>query len=264
MKHPFIKTVLYIGILIICLFASGFTLQKVTEKKEVKSAQEGFVVMELFTSQGCSSCPPADSVLEKFALENNPNVIPLAFHVDYWNYIGWKDPFSKAEFSERQRHYAQMMNLQGCYTPQLIINGKYELVGSKEKAIQNLVNDELAIKKLSSINMKHPILKENQLSIEYDIDTIVPNTVVNVALVKKKELTNIKRGENNGLKQTSYNIVYDFKSVANTKKTSNKSSFEFKKDWLTSDFMIVAYLQNTKTGSILAGAKVEINEKKIN
>jgi hypothetical protein len=259
MKNTFLKTALYTGMILVSLAVSSFTLKKVIENKEIKTSTEGFAVLELFTSQGCSSCPPADSVLGKYALENNPNVIPLAFHVDYWDYIGWKDPFSKAEFSERQRKYSQIMNLRGSYTPQLVINGKHEVVGSKEGTIQNLVNQELGIKKQFAISIKPVFLKGNQLNVEYEVDNLTPSTVVNLALVKKKEFTSIKRGENSGLKQTNYNIVYDFKSVINTKKIGNKMNFEFNKDWLSTDFMVVAYLQNTKTGVILACSKIEIN-----
>lgn len=258
MKLPIIKTAFYTGIILICLLASSFTLQKVIEKKEANSHQEGFVVLELFTSQGCSSCPPADDVLAKYVLQNNPNIIPLAFHVDYWNYIGWKDPFSKAQFTNRQRNYLNQLNAQGNYTPELIINGKYELVGSRENEINILVNKELTIKKEYNISIKKASTSNNLVNIEFDADTN-PNTVVNLALVKKKEITSIKRGENNGLKQTNYNIVYDFKSINNATKSNFNTNFQFKSDWLATDFMVVAYIQNTKTGKVIAATKNEIN-----
>ncbi len=260
MKNSIPQTILYSSIVIVALLISSFTLQNAIEKKETNkvtliTSNKGFAVLELFTSQGCSSCPPADAVLGNYALENNPNIIPLAFHVDYWNYIGWKDPFSKASFSKRQRDYSQMMNSQGNYTPQLIINGKHELVGSKENAVRSLVNKELAVPKKYSISIQKLVSNGNQLNLEYNLDVILPNTTINLALVKKKEITAIKRGENSGLKQTNYNIVFDFMSATNA---SNKASFEFKKEWLPSDFFVVAYLQNTKTGEILTATKAEI------
>jgi hypothetical protein len=260
MKNSISKTILYSSIAIIALLISSFTLQNVIENKEtkkvaLKNSTVGFAVLELFTSQGCSSCPPADAVLGTYALENNPNIIPLAFHVDYWNYIGWKDPFSKAQFSKRQRNYAYMMKAQGNYTPQLIINGKRELVGSRESEIKDIVAAELAIKKQNTIAIKKATLNNNQVEVAYDFDGAAPSTVINLALVKKKEFTSIKRGENSGLKQTSYNIVFDFKTVSST---SNTESFEFKKEWLTSDYFVVVYLQNNKTGKVLAASKSEI------
>lgn len=259
MKNLIYKATINTTLVIIFVGLSGFTLKKVLESNEIKTEKNGFVVLELFTSQGCSSCPPADSVLEKYAVHNNPNIIPLAFHVDYWNYIGWKDPFSKAQFTERQRNYSSQLNTQGNYTPQLIINGKHELVGSKENQIKKIVDQELIIEAKNSISIKNQNINQEQLNLAFEINSYVPNTVVNVALVKKKEFTNIKKGENSGLKQTNYNIVYDFNSIPNTPKLINKTSFKFKSDWLPSDFLIVAYLQNTKSGQIFAGTKSTIN-----
>ncbi|HUR81120.1 MAG TPA: DUF1223 domain-containing protein, partial [Thermoanaerobaculia bacterium] len=86
------------------------------------------VVLELFTSQGCSSCPSADEFLRKLAAKDK-RVIPLAFHVDYWNYLGWRDPFSSAEWSQRQGDYVRAMKLSTAYTPQLVINGSRQVVG---------------------------------------------------------------------------------------------------------------------------------------
>jgi hypothetical protein len=260
MKKSVVKSLLYMGIASVGFALSGFAWQQVNVKNETKSESivkdDGFAVLELFTSQGCSSCPPADAVVAKYALENNPNIIPMSFHVDYWNYIGWQDPFSKATFSERQREYAVLMNTQGNYTPQLIINGKYELVGSKESAVYNLVNKELVIRKQHTIAIKKLFLNENHLDLEFALDSEIPNAVVHVALVKKKEFTHIKRGENSGLKQTNYNIVYNFKTVPSS---SDKVSFEFRKEWIATDFLVVAYLQNSKTGKILTAVKSEIN-----
>ncbi len=258
MENSFLKIVLYTGLIILTLGVSSFTLKKVIENKEIKPVTEGFAVLELFTSQGCSSCPPADEVLAKYASQNNPNIIPLAFHVDYWNRLGWNDPFSKSEFTQRQSNYASQLNTQGNYTPQIVINGKYELVGSKETAIESLVNKELAVKNQFHINIKKTSIYENALVIEYETDASAANTIINIALVKKKEFTSIKRGENSGLKQTSYNIVFDFKTINKYTKTNNKSSFQFNSDKIPSNYLVVAYLQNSNTGAIIGATKSEI------
>lgn len=258
MENSYLKTVAYAGLLFISLAVSSFTLKKVIENKEIPTATEGFAVLELFTSQGCSSCPPADAVLANYAMQNQPNIIPLAFHVDYWNYIGWNDPFSKAQYSDRQRTYANQLNVQGNYTPQMVINGKHELVGSDKSEIDRWVRTELALKPNSHISITKASLSNNALTVAYDTDS-PSNTLVHLALVKKKEFTSIKRGENSGLKQTSYNIVYDFQSIGTYAKTNNKASFSFHSDWLSSDFMVVGYLQNSSTGAILAATKAAIN-----
>ena len=85
------------------------------------------VVVELFTSQGCSACPPADAVLQDLA--EKPHVLALAFHVDYWDYIGWKDTFAQPVFTQRQKTYAKRLGRKHVYTPQMIINGHHDVVG---------------------------------------------------------------------------------------------------------------------------------------
>jgi hypothetical protein len=94
----------------------------------------GFVIMELFTSQGCSSCPHADDLLGEYAEKNDDQIIPIAFHVDYWNYLGWKDSFATLQYTQRQENYDVNFLHASVYTPQLIVNGETEIVGSdKEK-----------------------------------------------------------------------------------------------------------------------------------
>ncbi|WP_193181586.1 DUF1223 domain-containing protein [Nisaea sediminum] len=104
-------------------------LARSTRTSQAQSRAMGPIVLELFTSQGCSSCPPADRLLGELAME--PDVLALAYHVDYWNYIGWKDPFSSKAMSERQHRYGRAMRLSSIYTPQLVIDGEVDLVGSR-------------------------------------------------------------------------------------------------------------------------------------
>jgi hypothetical protein len=109
-------------------------------------AAGGPVVLELFTSQGCSSCPPADRLLTRLAQDGalKDRVIPLSFHVDYWDYIGWQDPFASARWSERQREYGRAFRSNRIYTPQLVVNGKSECVGSQEKVVRQQIAAALA------------------------------------------------------------------------------------------------------------------------
>ena len=102
-------------------------------------AERSLAVVELFTSQGCSSCPPADHVLGELAQERD--IIALSYHVDYWDYMGWKDIFGSPENSQRQRVYAHRMKKKNVYTPQMVVNGKADVVGSRPmdvaKAVMN-------------------------------------------------------------------------------------------------------------------------------
>ncbi len=98
------------------------------------------VVLELFTSQGCSSCPAADRLLRRLAeSDRQVEIIPLAFHVDYWNYLGWSDPFSSPSWSQRQRRYAHRLGSRSVYTPQLVVNGLWDAVGSNEADARDLI-----------------------------------------------------------------------------------------------------------------------------
>ncbi len=101
------------------------------------------VVIELFTSQGCSSCPPADALLRQLGIGDGSKVIPLAFHVDYWNGIGWTDPFSDAAWTARQEAYKQRFG-DGMYTPQLVVGGRAQLNGAKPQPVLAAINAQLA------------------------------------------------------------------------------------------------------------------------
>ncbi|HVT60287.1 MAG TPA: DUF1223 domain-containing protein [Thermoanaerobaculia bacterium] len=115
----------------------------------------GPVVVELFTSQGCSSCPPADRLLSR--LPDDPRlagkVIPLAFHVDYWNQIGWTDPFSARRWSERQEGYARAFRSSQVYTPQVVIGGRSECVGSREDQVRRGIADALAAEPAARVSL---------------------------------------------------------------------------------------------------------------
>src|SRR6266404_7069098 len=100
------------------------------------------VVLELFTSEGCSSCPPADALLKKLddaGSLDNVEIIAIEEHVDYWNRLGWTDPFSSPDWTERQQRYSQTLRRDGVYTPQLVVNGHDELVGSSERQVREAI-----------------------------------------------------------------------------------------------------------------------------
>jgi len=96
------------------------------------------IVVELFTSQGCSSCPPADALLNELA--QRPDVVALGFHVDYWDYLGWKDPLSAPGSTQRQRDYARLLNQPTIYTPEMVIDGHLQLVGSDRTAVLEAID----------------------------------------------------------------------------------------------------------------------------
>ena len=144
--------------------------QKQTEMSVNKG--NSVALVELFTSQGCSSCPPADELLANLIKEYNDNqqVIAISFHVDYWDRLGWKDPFSQRVFTQRQRNYVDKLDLRSAYTPQMVVNGKYEFVGSDKSALQSALKK--AQDDFSKVSVKNLMAKESNdaISVSYEID----------------------------------------------------------------------------------------------
>lgn len=123
------------GLLLICLALAG-----AVSSAAAQDDPRAPVVVELFTSQGCAACPPADALLRELA--NQPGILPLALHVDYWDYIGWADPFAKAAFTTRQKTYAHAAGRGMIYTPQMIVAGGVEVAGTKPDRVRAAIAAE--------------------------------------------------------------------------------------------------------------------------
>ena len=174
----------------------------VTSGFENSSEFEPVAVIELYTSQGCSSCPPADRLLSQVITEakkDGKKIFALSFHVDYWNRLGWEDTFSDEKYTERQRAYASGMNLSSVYTPQMIVNGTSEFVGSKENELQDALRKSFNEKSVSAFKILSVTRKnENPIHVRYEIEGNFSGCKINFALVSLNETTSVKRGENNG------------------------------------------------------------------
>lgn len=151
---------------------------------------EPVVVLELFTSQGCSSCPPADAVLTEY--DERSDVVALAYHVDYWDYIGWRDTFGDAAFSDLQRKYAAAQGKNRVYTPQLMINGTQDVVGSRPKDVAGAVaHATLAIP-------VHIAPDDSMLAIDIAQASDLPESEVWLVTYKSEAVVDVERGENSG------------------------------------------------------------------
>ena len=176
-------------------------------------AQHGSVIVELFTSQGCSSCPAADKNLTDaivLAEKQGDPIIGLSFHVDYWNHIGWKDPYSSKLFTQRQRDYSEAMNLESLYTPQMIVNGKREFVGSDKAALNDAV---LVARKQASafqISIHGLKMEDDNLSFQYEVNGLPTDEVIHFAIVERGVENYVPRGENSGRKLHHDNVVRFF------------------------------------------------------
>ena len=172
-------------------------------------AERALAVVELFTSQGCSSCPPADHVLGELAQERD--IIALSYHVDYWDYMGWEDVFGRPENSQRQRVYAHRMKKKNVYTPQMIINGRADVVGSRPMDVAKAVMS--AKKRTMPVSVKiTPSAQGLLVSAVSNGLQVGTYELIAVAITPQAEVE-IKRGENRGKTIQYVNVVRDFKSI---------------------------------------------------
>jgi len=175
-------------------------------------AEEGQprVVVELFTSEGCSSCPPADTYLGELA--QRPEVLALAFHVDYWNYIGWTDPYASKLATERQHDYARHLNLRYVYTPQMVVNGAAEGVGSERPVIAPLIKaaeSEQALRQGVSIQRN----ADGTLAVHVDAGAGAEPATLWLVGFDREHATPVLRGENGGRTLKEYQVVRSFSSI---------------------------------------------------
>jgi len=162
-------------------------------------------VVEMFTSQGCSSCPPADKIMAGYA--GNKDILSLSWHVDYWNYLGWKDTFSKAQFTDRQRRYARTLGERQIYTPQAIVNGRDHTVGSRKGNIDGLMKSYSSSGKGLSVLITVKVTSD-QMQIRVKGSTALKNhPTLYMVYYNHSEKVKIERGENRGKTIVYHNIV---------------------------------------------------------
>ncbi|GAB2814871.1 DUF1223 domain-containing protein [Ferruginibacter profundus] len=225
-----------------------------------KGAFEPVAVIELFTSQGCSSCPPADALLAQTindAKKEGKHIFALSFHVDYWNRLGWADPFSSAAWSARQNNYVSVFGLDGAYTPQMIVNGKDQFVGSDKSALSESLNKALHSK--AEINFKSLVATYNAdktIQLQYTLEGDLAGSIINVALVALQETTMIKRGENGGRTLSNENIVRQL--ISKNATASGEINFAASPTAVKENMAIIAFVQQEKTLKIVGAAMAKI------
>jgi len=230
-------------------------------------------VVELFTSQGCASCPPADRLLSKLAQDPlyGGKVIPLSFHVDYWNYIGWQDPFSSALWSARQKLYAaRAFHSNRIFTPQMVVNGRAECVGSNEGEVLERVRGALAEAPAARVALRlDPLTPEGQLRVrasarllrdaEKGANGTKPELELWVAVYESGLTTEVKAGENFKRVLRNDRVVRRFEKVLSLpgKAGSTKEGevlLGIDKRWKTAELGVAAFLQDPSTLTIYGAA----------
>jgi hypothetical protein len=218
------------------------------------SATETPVLIELFTSQGCSSCPPADALLNRY--RDKPGVITLSFSVDYWNYLGWHDTLSSPENSERQRDYALARGDGRVYTPQAVVDGITHVNGANEAAIEMAMRQ--ASQRLKDVKVPVSMRAEgNSLVIDVGDAPETSNlreATIWLAVAKDKETVSISRGENRGKEITYSHPVRELTPIGMWKGNQMSLRLPLKDLHAIGGDCMVAMLQVEGSGPILGAA----------
>ena len=248
--------------------SSNATEQRRPEGREAAAGEDRIpVLVELFTSEGCSSCPPADELLATLDEKQSVpgvEIIALEQHVDYWNSLGWKDPFSSRRFSERQSEYAASFGRSGVYTPQMIVDGTVEFVGSsRRQALSSIAESARRAKAkvrvqvagndgnpAASIPLAVSVEMPSETAAGGDADLVVAVTENDVA-------SNISRGENAGLHVVHGAVVRDLRTIGAVKpgrSLETELDLQLDKDWNRERLRVVVFLQDRSNRQILGAA----------
>ena len=211
------------------------------------------VLVELFTSEGCASCPPADALLARL-LRSQPiadvEIVPLALHVDYWDHQGWKDPFASKAFTERQRAYSKIIGAGRVYTPQMIVDGRDELNGSDEAAVSRLLQAAASRPRLTLRVDARARGASVRLSIDLPAAPADAEPIdVSIALTEDDLSSIVGRGENVGRTLSHVAVVRTLESLGTLERESFVADGQMSLDrsWKPGKMRAVAWLQGRRT-----------------
>jgi hypothetical protein len=238
------------------------------QARDLTPAGGGFAVVELFTSQGCESCPPAEEVLteiERDARTRAEPVFALGFHVDYWDYLGWPDRFADAAHSARQQAYARAFGSGQLYTPQMIVNGTVEFVGSDRRLAAAAITSALTAAATVPLAMSVEDTAggaggERRVVVEYQAERPPERAVLNVAIVERGLMSDIARGENAGRTLRQDNVVRTFTSIGLDAKRG-RVELQVPPDLDPRQASVVAYVQNDGGRAIVGAAAIDVSAK---
>jgi len=248
MDHPTGSRQLTARALTACVVAVAAMLVLVTGVR----AEPRTVVVELFTSQGCSSCPPADAHVGE--LKDEPGVIALSLHVDYWDYIGWEDPYALARFSERQKRYVMDMRRQYVYTPQMVVDGRFDAVGSRERDVR----DAIAKARRSSAIVRPRFDTSGDSRVVVPAAETSAEASVYLAFYDDKHVTDVGAGENAGRTLTNHNVVRRFERLGTWDGTRASFDVDMTRARKNGRDQCAVIVQKGRTGPVLGAAKLAL------
>jgi hypothetical protein len=230
------------------------------------------VVVELFTSEGCSSCPPADAILAKMESTQpfkGVQIIAMEEHVDYWNQQGWVDPFSSGEWTLRQQGYVAAFRQEGSYTPQMVVNGRAQLVGGRAdeaaKAVQDAQSVRAVAVKLSASNAGNASEPNFAVSVgSFAHASPGDSAEVLLAIIESGLASQVSRGENAGRNLSHASVLRSLRRIGNADARSDSLSFQgdaslkLKPGWKRENLTAVVLVQERKSRRILGAASQKI------
>jgi hypothetical protein len=268
-----------IGVLALSLIIAGrkasstMSMEKELPASASVEGERSPVLVELFTSEGCSSCPPADELLARLEKEQpvpGALIIVLSQHVDYWNTLGWADPYSSASLSERQGGYAEAFKRDQVYTPQMVVDGQAEFVGSNnDKALNAIGTAAKAPKAVIRIARgEQPLAESNSIPLDIRIENLPAvsagdTSEVLLAVAESDLHSSIAHGENAGRKLSHVSVVRQLSVLGNvdakdSKTLTTSSVINLSGNWKRSNLRAVVFVQESKSRRILGAASMSL------
>ena len=220
------------------------------------------VVVELFTSEGCSSCPPADALLGRLRevkLADGVEIAPLGLHVDYWNQQGWIDRFSSDAYTRRQQKYAERFRIEGPYTPQMVVDGQLQFTGNDANRAQQAILQEAQRPQPAQIQISPG--EPDSVQIQVKTGTGAAGEVM-LAVTEDNLATKVGAGENGGRELHHWAVVRELRSIGRLHDGSFESAvpLKLKKDWKREDLRVVVFVQDPATGRIDGAATAPVRK----
>ena len=219
-------------------------------------------VIELFTSEGCSSCPPADKLLAdliKEARGRGKRLAALAFHVDYWNYLGWKDPFSRSKFTRRQRMYSEG-KAGRIYTPQMIVNGTTAFVGSDRAAAKRALAAAWNSTPAVSLRLDaRPEAGATALRVRFRVFAYTSSDLLNIALAEGDLAVPVEAGENQGRRLHHENVVRAFVSIRLDNADTGSVRLAMPSGMETRNATVIGYVQDDESLAVKGAESTELH-----
>ncbi|HEV7673892.1 MAG TPA: DUF1223 domain-containing protein [Candidatus Angelobacter sp.] len=251
-----------LAVLALAAIYVSIVLAKTTESGTPRKA----VVVELFTSEGCSSCPPADELLGHLSHDlsaKNIQVIPLGFHVDYWNSLGWKDRFSSADFSQRQEQYARALKLDSPYTPEMVVDGAVEFVGNDATQARRTISQQASQLETAQVKLASDGADQLNIQVKGTAGSSGGNALVMLAITEDNLATQVGSGENGGRTLHHAAVVRELRQVGTLRDGGIETIVPLKldKDWKRDDLRAVVFVQNGPSGKIDGASSITLTDQ---